>query len=68
MIPGWKEEIEQQYLAILRAHPRASSKDLATRLGVSEADAIYWLTALAREGRVRILGFDLPEEGDPRSD
>ncbi len=63
MIPGWKEEIEGEYLQILRESPGASPSDIATRLGVSEGIAVYWLTQLARDGRVRIHAIELVQEG-----
>ncbi len=64
MIPGWKEEIEGEYLWLLRECPRAAPADLALRLGVSECCATYWLTQLARDGRVRILAVEMVESGD----
>ncbi len=64
MIPGWKEEIEGEYLQILRESPTASPRDFASRLGVSECCAIYWLTQLARDGRVRIRAVEVVEKGE----
>jgi Mn-dependent DtxR family transcriptional regulator len=64
MIPGWKEEIEGEYLQILRESPDASPSDIATRLGVSEGIAVYWLTQLARDGRVRIRTIELVQDGE----
>ena len=58
MIPGWKEEIETEYLGFLMEQRRATPAEVAARLGVSEGWAVYWLTELAREGRVRILGVE----------
>ena len=63
MIPGWKDEIEGEYLQILREFPGASPSDIATRLGVSEGSAVYWLTQLARDGRVRIRAIELAQDG-----
>lgn len=63
MIPGWKDEIEGEYLQILRESPGASSSDIATRLGVSESSAVYWLTQLARDRRVRIRAIELVQDG-----
>lgn len=63
MIPGWKDEIEGEYLQILRESPGASPGDIATRLGVSECSAVYWLTQLARDGRVRIRSIELVQDG-----
>lgn len=62
MIPGWKEEIQQDYLEFLRTHHRASPSELAAHLELSESSIIYWLTDLAREGKVRILAVELVEE------
>ncbi len=61
MIHGWKEALEWEYLSVLREHPKTTPEDLAARLGVSEGVATYWLTDLAREGRVRILGVEVVE-------
>lgn len=63
MIPGWKEEIEGEYLDFLREFRKATPADFAARFGVSECCVVYWLTDLAREGRVKILSFELVEEG-----
>jgi hypothetical protein len=65
MIPGWKEEIEGEYLAFLREVKTATPADVVARLGMPECCAIYWLTDLAREGKVRILGFELVEQTEP---
>ena len=64
MIPGWKEEYEEEYLQILRQIPKASPGDCAVRLAVSERSSIYWLTELAKEGKVRILAVELVKEGE----
>jgi DNA-binding Lrp family transcriptional regulator len=66
MIPGWKEELEAEYLEVLRDGGRATPGELALRLGVSEDSAVYWLTHLARDGRVRILGVEAIAEGEAR--
>jgi hypothetical protein len=68
MIPGWKEEIEGEYLQILREFPNALPRDFAARLGVSECCAVYWLTQLARDGRVRIRLVEMVEEGEAPCD
>ena len=63
MIPGWKEEIEREYLQILRESTDASPSEIATRLGVSECSAVYWLTQLVRDGQVRIRSIELVQDG-----
>ncbi len=63
MIPGWKDEIEGEYLQVLQESPGASPSEIATRLGVSEGSAVYWLTEMAREGRVRIRAIELVQDG-----
>jgi hypothetical protein len=63
MITGWKEEMEAEYLKVLGDRPGASPGELADRLGISECCAVYWLTELAREGRLRILGVELVPPG-----
>jgi hypothetical protein len=62
MISGWKEEIQRDYLTFLREHPKATPSELATHLNLSEGFAIYWLTDLAREGKVWVTGVELVEE------
>ena len=64
MIPGWKEELEGEYLDFLRECRKATPADFAARFGVSECCVIYWLTDLAREGRIRILAFEPVEKGE----
>ena len=64
MIPGWKEEIEGEYLEFLRKRHTATPADLAARFDVSECCAVYWLTELAREGKVRITSVEFLEEGE----
>ncbi len=64
MIPGWKEEIGSDYLQILRQEGRATPAGVAARLGVTEGWAVYWLTALAREGKARIVGVELAGQGE----
>lgn len=62
MIPGWDDEIEKEYLDVLMQERRAAPADVAARLGVSESWAVFWLTRLARDGRVRILEVEAVEE------
>jgi len=64
MIPGWKEELEEEYLQLMREAAIASPGDLAARIGVSECCAVYWLTELARAGRIRILAVEPVKDGD----
>jgi len=64
MIPGWREELEEEYLRLLRDASIASPGDLAARIGVSECCAVYWLTELARAGRIRILAVEPVKAGD----
>ena len=63
MIPGWKDELEGEYVSFLKTRGKATPSEVAARLGISECCAVYWLTDLAREGRVRILGVELVEQG-----
>lgn len=68
MIPGWKEEIEAEYLQVLMQEGRATPAGVAARLGVSESWVVFWLTALARDGRVRILAVEAIADGETRID
>ncbi len=63
MIPGWKEDIQSEYLEFVRKNRRVTPADLASHFNMSECCAVYWLTDLARDGRVRILSFELVEDG-----
>jgi predicted ArsR family transcriptional regulator len=65
MIPGWKDEIEEDYLRFLRKHPRVSPDEMAAHLNTSECSVVFWLTNLARDGKVRILAVELVEGGRP---
>jgi DeoR/GlpR family transcriptional regulator of sugar metabolism len=71
MIPGWKDEIQRDYLEFLRGHGKVSPAELAAHLNISECCVVYWLTDLAREGKVRILAAELVEEsalpGEPQT-
>jgi hypothetical protein len=64
MIPGWKEEIEGEYLEFLRKHQELTPREVAARFSTSEGCATYWLTELAREGKVQILAVMLVEDGE----
>jgi hypothetical protein len=64
MIPGWKEEIEGEYLEFLRKPRKLTPADFASRFDVSECCAVYWLTELARKGKVRITSVEFLEEGE----
>ena len=68
MIPGWKNEIEAEYLKFLMEKRKATPSEVAAGLGISESWAVYWLTELARDGRVRILGVGPVEEGESQLD
>jgi DNA-binding Lrp family transcriptional regulator len=67
MISGWKEEIQRDYLNLLRGRPHVTPAELAAHLSLSESWVIYWLTDLAREGKIRITGVELIEEDGPGS-
>jgi hypothetical protein len=64
MIPGWKEEIEGEYLEFLRKPQKLTPADFASRFDVSECCAVYWLTELARKGKVRITSVEFLEDGE----
>ncbi len=64
MIPGWKEEFEAEYLKVLQDVPQATPREFAQRLDISECCAVYWLSELAREGKVRIVAVELVKEGE----
>ena len=63
MIPGWREEVVGEYVEVLKSHGKVTPAEVAARLGISECCAVYWLTDLARDGRVRILAVELVEHG-----
>jgi hypothetical protein len=63
MIPGWKDEIQREYLEFLRMHRRVSPPELAAHLNISECCVVFWLTDMAREGKIRILAVEAVEEG-----
>ncbi len=63
MIQGWKREVEGEYVKLMRRQPRLSPQEVAESLGISESSAVYWLTELAREGRVRIVTVELVNDG-----
>ncbi len=63
MIPGWDKDTKDEYLQILQEIGSAVPRDFAMRLGVSECCAVYWLTELARQGRLRITGVEAGERG-----
>ena len=63
MIPGWTEEVVGEYVEVLKSQGKVTPAMVAARLGISECCAVYWLTDLARDGRVRILGLELGEQG-----
>ena len=63
MIPGWREEVVGDYVEVLKSQGKVTPAMVAARLGISECCAVYWLTDLARDGRVRILAVELVEHG-----
>jgi len=65
MISGWKDEIEKDYLGYLRKHPRVSPDEMAAHLKTSECSVVFWLTNLARDGKVRILAVEIVEGRRP---
>ena len=48
---------EVEVLAMLRAQPKLSARDLGERLGISQRAIEKHLSALKRQGRLRRLGF-----------
>ncbi len=68
MIPGWKEEIEGEYIEFLRKHRESTPREVAARFSISECCATYWLTELARDGKIEILAVKLVEDGESTCD
>ncbi len=64
MIPGWETDLKGEYLQVLRQSGAATPRDFAARLGVSECCAVYWLTELARQGRIRITQVEIVDDGN----
>jgi hypothetical protein len=64
MIPGWEEETKGDYLKLLQELGKATPRDFSARMGVSECCVVYWLTELARQGRIRITGVEGLQEGE----
>ncbi len=62
MVPGLKNQIEKEFLEVLMQERGATPAEVAARLCVAESWAVYWLTELARNGRVRILGVEPVED------
>ncbi len=58
MIPGWKNQMTQEYLRALRDRRSLTPHDVAAQLGVSDRTAVFWLTELARDGQIRITGIE----------
>lgn len=65
MIPGWKEELEGEYIQFLRERRTSTPADFALRFDLSECCAIFWLTELAKEGRIRIPVVEFVDDGEP---
>ncbi len=69
MIPGWKNQIKEEYLRALRDRRALNPHDVADQLGVSDRTAVFWLTELARDGQIRIVGIEpttTPDENEAR--
>jgi hypothetical protein len=76
MIPDWLDAIEREVTECLCAHGGLSPRELAERLGISEAGAVSYICLLASTGRLiiervspaRVAGPSLPrrEERRPR--
>ncbi len=64
MIPGWKEEIQAEYLNFIRSHPTVTPRDIAIHFDTPECCAVYWLTDLARDGRIRMLAIQAVGEDE----
>jgi hypothetical protein len=64
MIPGWKDELQKEYLDFLRKQGTVSPSEMAAHLNISECCAVFWLTDMARSGKVRIRAVELVEKGD----
>lgn len=61
MIPGWKEEIQSEYLDFIRKHHTVTPRELAVHFNMPVCCAVYWLTDLARDGRIRMLAIEAVE-------
>ncbi len=64
MIPGWKNQMTQEYLRAMRDRRSISPHDVAAQLGVSDRTAVFWLTELARDGQLRITGIEPTSAAD----
>lgn len=64
---SWWEETDQAILAALANAGAMTPADVARRVGISEGEAIAFLTMLVREGKVRLCAVALrgAAEGEP---
>jgi hypothetical protein len=62
MIPGWKEDIGGPFLDFVRQNRNATPSEVAARFKISESSAVYWLTDLIRDGRLRFTGLEVVED------
>lgn len=54
MIPDWLESVQEDVARCLCGRGSASARQLAERLGVSEASAVHYICLLAVTGRLTI--------------
>jgi hypothetical protein len=64
MIPGWKEDIGGPFLDFVRQNRSVTPSEVAERFKISESSAVYWLTDLVRDGRLRFTGLEVVEEDE----
>lgn len=56
VIEGWMEEIEREVLACLQGGRVMTPAEVAERLRASESEMVFYLTFLARDGKIEITG------------
>lgn len=56
MIEGWLEEIEREVLACLQGGKVVTPAEIAAELRTSESEMVFYLTFLARDGKIEITG------------
>lgn len=64
VIEGWMEEIERKVLTCLQGGRVMTPTEIAEKLRTSESEVVFYITLLARDGKIDITGVKACSQGN----
>ena len=64
LFENWVEEVEKDILGFIRSKGEVEPKDVASHLKLKEESVLFFITRLARQGKIRITSVRASESSE----